>query len=98
MNTKKQFVHQGQSFLDKVIELTGNVDNTFEMALSNGRSITDNLEIGTELSSISTIDKKVASLFNNQHRPATALSFVLQNEIDNQGIGQMEISYNFIVQ
>jgi hypothetical protein len=34
-------VYQGQSFLDKVIEMTGSVDNAFGMAIENNVSITD---------------------------------------------------------
>ena len=35
----------GQSFLGKVIENTGSVENAVEMALLNGFSITDDLVI-----------------------------------------------------
>jgi len=56
-------VLSGQSFLDKVIEDTGNMEMAFEMALGNGLSITHELEVGTELKPFGTIKKQVVIFF-----------------------------------
>lgn len=89
-------VYQGQSFLDKTIELTGSVENAFAMALLNGMSITDDLEIGTILKSTPVTNRIVTELFNKNNRPASAIS--LANEQIDDGINFMEIEEDFIVQ
>ena len=43
-------LYQGQSFFNKVVELTGDVDNAFEMMLLNGQtSLTQKKEIGNNI-------------------------------------------------
>ena len=39
-----------QSFLDLAIQHTGSVENAFLLALSNGKSLTDDLTAGEQLS------------------------------------------------
>ncbi|MEY4902575.1 MAG: hypothetical protein RLZZ292_390 [Bacteroidota bacterium] len=91
-------VYQGQSFLDKVIEMTGSVDNAFAMAVENNRSITDTLAIGTILTYSGAVTKSITSLFNENNRCATALT--KQNQeliIPDEGIGAMVIEDTFII-
>ncbi|WP_271783863.1 hypothetical protein [Aquimarina algiphila] len=93
----KNRVYQGQSFLDKVMELTGSIENAFEMALLNGVSITDDLEIDTTLKNTSVTHPLVTQLFNETNRPATACP-VVPNDLKDEGINFMEIEEDFIVQ
>lgn len=91
-------VHQGQSFLDKVIEMTGSVDNAFAMALENNVSITDALAIGTVLTYSGVVTKSVSSLFGDSNRCATAIT--KQNHeliVADEGIGAMVIEDTFII-
>lgn len=91
-------VHQGQSFLDKVIEMTGSVDNAFAMALENNVSITDTLAIGTILTYSGAVTKSISSLFNDNNRCASAIT--KQNHeliVADEGIGAMVIEDSFIV-
>lgn len=52
----------GQSLLDKTIEMTGNVDNAFAVALANGVSVTDGLQVGAELSPSGAIKQNIVQL------------------------------------
>ena len=90
-------IHQGQSFLDKVIEQTGDIENTFDMALLNNASITDDLVVGAYVK-VSTVTKKsVVDFYNEYNRPATALTNEQQQEVQSLGIGSMIIEQNFRV-
>lgn len=90
-------VYQGQSFLDKVIELTGSVENAFEMALLNNMSVTDDVVIGQDLKVTGMTLKYVASIFNENKRPATAINEIVGKRIMAGGIGKMIIGKNFII-
>ncbi len=90
-------IKQGQSFLDKVLEQTGSIENAFEMALANDLSITDVLIIGDVLKPAGKIKNVIVSLFGENNEPATALtaSYIAENE--NFGIGKMAIGSTFII-
>lgn len=91
-------VYQGQSLCDKVIEITGSIENVFTMALENNVSITDSLAIGTKLNYSGLVTKSIASLFNDENRCATAIT--KQNHeliVADEGIGAMIIESTFIV-
>lgn len=90
-------IHQGQSFLDKVIEQTGDVENTFDMALLNNASITDDLVVGAYLKVNTVTKKSVVDFYNEYNRPATALTNEQQQEVQSLGIGSMIIEQNFRV-
>lgn len=90
-------VYQGQSFLDKVLETTGSIDNAFAMAILNGMSITDDVVVGQELKATGATLKSVVSIFNNKKRPATAITMEQLQEIESKGIGYMRIGTTFIV-
>jgi hypothetical protein len=90
-------IYQGQSFLDKVIECTGSVDNAFEMAVLNGVSITDDVMVGQELNPSTITNGLIFGLFGELNRPATMITKEQIAEIENIGIGKMIIGTNFIV-
>jgi hypothetical protein len=91
----KNKVYQGQSFLDKALELTGDLGNAFQMALLNEISITDDLPIGKEVKATNVSNAGIVGFFNEFNRPATCISFV--GDDSQQGIGYMVIGKNFIV-
>ncbi len=64
-------IQRGQSFLDKVIQLTGSVENAFEVAVQNDMSITDVREIGEEIRTNILTNKYVVQYLKNK-QPATA--------------------------
>ncbi|MFV8392740.1 hypothetical protein [Flavobacterium sp. LB2P6] len=90
-------VYQGQSFLDKVIETTGDIENGFKMSILNGLSITNDVVIGQELKTTEVTLKSIVSIFNDKKRPATAISMEQMQEIESKGIGYMRIGSTFIV-
>ncbi|MGV8814737.1 MAG: hypothetical protein ACOH2D_11575 [Gelidibacter sp.] len=89
---------QGQSFLDKVTQYTGSIDNALEMAVLNNLSITDPLVIGDIVKATAVTNKIVHGFFNPFNEPATALTYEAIAEIDNAGIGEMIIESTFIVE
>lgn len=93
----EKIVYQGQSFLDKVLEITGSIENAFQMSLLNNIPITDDVRIGQELQKSEITQKYVVSIFNENNRPATGITYQQQQEIDNKGIGYMRIRSTFIV-
>lgn len=91
-------VYAGQSFLDKVVENTGSVDNAVEVSVLNGVSITDAVVVGSELKMNEVTDKGIVSLFNEFNRPATAINNKNHELIvADDGIGAMIIEDTFIV-
>lgn len=90
-------VKQGQSFLDKVLQQTGSVDNALQNAIDTGKSITDSLSIGKEFKSSVVTHNSVVAFFKANDEPATWLTENEENEITNVGIGAMIIEDNFIV-
>lgn len=73
-------VNQGQTFFDVVIEATGAIGNTFEIARLNNLSVTDNLSIGQKIQIPDNISNKT-SIFKQGHYPASKES-VISTETD----------------
>lgn len=90
MNNK---IYQGQSYLDKVMELTGSAENAFEMAILNGRSITDDVVIGQELKSSAVTRKRVVALFNGFNRPATDIRNSIAIQFEYELPGEFPLSF-----
>lgn len=100
-------VKQGQSFLDKVTQLTGNYENALEMAFLNGVSVTDDSSqdqrsaykkifvIGKEIKVSNITNKRVVNFFNTKNEPATAIVYNKKITPDEIGIGFMAIESNF---
>jgi len=87
---------QGQSFLDLVIQGTGSIENAFIMALANGVSITQNLNIGDELKPTQITNASVVNGFNENNIPATALIDSEESLLNSsEGIGEMIIEATF---
>ena len=91
-------VYQGQSFLDKTIEMTGSVDEVLKMALENSISITDELTIDSNLKYSGKILKSITDLFDDNNRCASKVTkqdFAVI--VPDEGIGAMIIEETFIV-
>lgn len=81
----KTIVHSGQSFFNKVVELTGDIDNSFEMMLLNSKtSLTSNVSVAEELKASTVTDNEVvefyldkmpATLFNRKSQVTTDFGF-----------------------
>lgn len=69
----KQMVYANQTFLDKVIECTGSIDNAFDMALLNKIIVTDDVVVGTELLINKVSNKVIFNFFTANNRPATGI-------------------------
>lgn len=94
-NTSK--VQQGQSFIDKTLELTGSVENLLEMAILNNVSITDDVAIGVEIIGSGVVKNSIVDRIANQEI-ATKLSKNIDLTIPNElGIGKMKIGSTFKV-
>lgn len=90
-------VQQGQSFLDKVTELTGTHEYAIEMALLNNVSITDDAVRGANYKTPAVTRTNVVNFFNAIDNPATDISSRQKDETADLGIGEMEIENTFIV-
>lgn len=91
-------IQQGQSFLDKVLEATGSIDNCFEMAVLNNMSITDELIRGSVLQASPVTNRRAVAEWNKNNLPATALSNIeFTLVVPDDGIGAMIIGETFIV-
>lgn len=62
---------QGQTFFDKVLELTGDVTNALAMAALNDVSLTASLAIGNIINPAGSYDNSIVALFYNMP-PATS--------------------------
>lgn len=93
----KGIIYQGQSLLDKTMEVTGDVEQSFAFALLNGVSVTESFAIGTAVLFPAVQRKTIVGLFNTKNRPASEF---LNDDYDfNEplGIGTMVIGTTFIV-
>ena len=86
-----------QSFLDLAIQHTGSVENAFVLALQNGKSLTDDLVAGEQLSLENTKnDKDILSYYQSKKlQPATGVSHTGGSSLQLQGIGYWVISNDF---
>jgi hypothetical protein len=89
-------VKQGQSFFDIVLEGTGDMANILSMAIENGVSLTESLNIGHEIKPIGEIKKEFTILLTGRFAPATMIT---DNSIvaPPGGIGYMQIGSTFKV-
>lgn len=90
-------VKQGQSFLDKVTQLTGSYEHALAAAVLNNRSITDTPVIGEIFIMPSNINNKAIAFFNCLNEPATLATAQQVDAIENLGIGKMTIGSTFII-
>lgn len=92
-----KIVKQGQSFLDKTIQHTGGIENALEMAILNGMSITEELNIGVIVEPSPVRNIRVVNQYKTVDEPATNATIEFVDEIDELGIGAMAIGSTFIV-
>lgn len=89
-----------QSLLDLAIQHTGSVENAFDLALQNNRSITDDLEAGESIEFTAygiQQNKDILNYYTAKNiQPATAV--ILPPEEERlEGIGYWTISVDFKV-
>ncbi len=95
---KKLTVLDRQNIFDIAIQVAGNTEAAFELALLNDLSITDNMEVGLELTTVEKTNRPVADYYDaKQLKPATAATDEQFNEITGEGIGFMGIEIDFKV-
>ena len=92
-----KIVKQGQSFLDKVTQLTGSFENALEMAVLNGLSITGDVAKGLVVNPTEVTNKRVVASYNEFNEPATNISQSEIEALETIGIGTMVIEDTFIV-
>ena len=87
-----------QSFLDLAIQHTGSVENAFILALSNGKSLTDDLA-GEQLTLENPKNNTdILSYYQSKKlQPATGVSYTGGSSLQLQGIGYWVISNDFKV-
>lgn len=66
-------VLQGQSFLDKVLELSGSIEQCMVMALINNKSITSDLAINEQITTNRVAKQGVVNYLTHR-QPATGLA------------------------
>jgi hypothetical protein len=89
----KAVVYQGQSFLDKIVECTGDIDNAFEMMLLNSISITEELHLGRVLKKSKITDYEIVACFTEMNKPATKKIVTTNNLIDYSFPGEFPFSF-----
>ncbi len=90
-------IKQGQSFLDKVTQLTGSYENALEMAILNNVGLTDDAFIEQEYQASKITNYGVVGFYKAHGEPATN-TLLAQNEVPKDfGIGEMQIETTFIV-
>lgn len=98
MNTT---VSTRQSLLDIAIQHAGTAQTALELALLNGISLTDDLEVGSELVMTDVVNEQVVQTFVvSKLIPATAITSrqILEIIDQQEGINFWAIEYDFIVQ
>jgi hypothetical protein len=76
----KEVAYSGQSFLDKIVECTGDIENAWDMTFLNARILTDKLEIGKALKKSEITDYDVVAFFTEKNRPATFIARVIPTD------------------
>ncbi len=90
-------VQQGQSFIDKTLELTGSVESLLEMAILNNVSITDDVSIGKEIIGTQILKNSIVEGLTNELIATKITSEINQVIPEDLGIGKMAIESTFIV-
>ena len=92
-----KIVKQGQSLLDKAVQLTGSIQNALDLAILNGKSVTDQLVVGETISPSKITNKRVVNYYKTIGEPATNATLQEIESLDDLGIGAMAIGSTFIV-
>jgi len=86
----------GQNFLDKLLELTGSIDDALSVAELNDMGITDDISKGNYIKAKRIVDKKTVDFFKKHQPPATAIANYV-DDFTQLVIGTMVIKKNFII-
>lgn len=91
----KNVVSSGQSFFNKVVETTGDIENAFSMMLLNNRSsLTDNVQVGSFLKISEITDYEVVDFFTEQNKPATLINRpIIDNSFEFMLPGEFPFSF-----
>jgi L-fucose isomerase-like protein len=91
----KDIIYSGQSFFNKVVECTGDIDNAFAMMLLNkSTSLTTSLEVGKVLKLTTITDHDVVDFFNDNNRPATGNNKIaIDNSLEYLFPGEFPFSF-----
>ena len=86
-----------QSLLDLAVQHTGTSENAFVLALQNGKSLTDDLVAGEQLTLKNTKNNKdILSYYQSKKlQPATGVSHTGGSSLQLQGIGYWVLGYEF---
>lgn len=88
-----------QNLLDVTVQETGTMENAFEVAAANGKSVSDDIIPGMIIIPDDLI--KTANVVNRlsdkRIKPATSVTASEQSASPYGGIGYMKIEYDFIV-
>lgn len=90
-----------QSLLDVAVEHCGTMEDAMLLAFLNGRSLTDDLQNGEELTTDEPSDTATVQTFAvNRYKPASAITQeqILEVLDQGEGIEFWGIEYDFIVQ
>lgn len=94
-------VQNRQCFIDLAMQHMGNAEAGLQLALSNGRSITELLTAGTLFPTPPVIEPNVVELFRTQKAvPASVLPYGSphSDEPPGEGIGFWYLENDFIIQ
>ncbi len=96
MNTT---VKNGQSLFDIALQMCGNAESAFELALMNGLALSDELVNGQVLELPDVAEKQIVRQYAADNVfPATAITAEQYNEtIEGEGIEFWGIEYDFII-
>ncbi|MGQ0737671.1 MAG: hypothetical protein ACT4OJ_01300 [Bacteroidota bacterium] len=90
-------IKENETSLDVAVLNSGHVDGVFDLALTNGLSITQDLVSGDELMTGPVIDEEAKTeLGSRRARPASAIDINEGEQLE--GIGYWIIGNDFIVQ
>lgn len=92
-----KIVQSGQSLMDKAIELTGSVDNSFAMSVANGLSITDDLEVGVPVSETGLFIPSIIEFFTGAACSLATAYLPEPNQAAPKGIDYWAIGSTFII-
>jgi hypothetical protein len=86
-------VLNNQSLFDIAVQMFGNAEAAFDLAVENDSAITDELAPGMELKTVPAANKQIADYYANRGlKPATASKNIIPT-----GIGFWAIDINFRV-
>jgi hypothetical protein len=91
----RNVVHSGQSFLNKVVECTGDIDNAFQMMLLNNKtSLTSNEVVGEVLKASDVTDYDVYDFFQDR-KPSTLKNkiVIINSSLDYLFPGEFPFSF-----